>query len=317
MSKEITIAVIGSINADLIAYKSMVTQRANYAYGSNFEMNLGGKSLNVALTFSALSVDVALIARVGNDIFGLDILGNLVKRGLVTQYIKIEKEAHTGIGHVRVDKNGQYNTIVVNGANWKLNERDIDVFINDGHRPGYVVFNFETSVNLLKRVIPKFKSLGSKIVVNFSPVVNDMRDLFAVADVAVLNLEEAQQILDSKATDPKRLLEELKKLGPETIVITLGSDGAASLDSDGSLIQVPAQVAQVKNTIGAGDGFLACLVYSIALGLDISQSMVNATHVGKLICSKKDASLNQEDVLVLNSETTFVRSATKPETVKG
>lgn len=317
MSKEITIAAIGSINADLIAYKGMATQRANYVYGSNFEMNLGGKSLNVALTASALAANVALIARVGNDIFGLEILDKLMKRGLVTKYIKIDKDAHTGIGHVRVDKNGQYDTIVINGANWNLNESDVDVFINDGNRPSYTVFNFEADVNFLKRVIPKFKSLGSKIVINFSPIVNEVRELLAVADVAVLNLEEAQQILDSNSTNPKQLLEKLKQIVPGTIVITLGSDGAATLDSEGLLIQVPAQVARVKNTVGAGDGFLAGLVYSMASGIGISQSMINATHVGKLICSKREASLDKGDLLTLNSEATFVRSAKKSEWIKG
>ena len=152
MQKDILIVAVGSINADLVAEKSVTAQRANYAYGSNFEMNLGGKSLNVALTALALCNDVALISRIGNDIFGLEILNKAMKDGLITQYITIDEQAHTGIGHVRVDENGQYDTIVINGANWNLIEEDIDAFISDGYRPKFAIFNFETDINLLKKV---------------------------------------------------------------------------------------------------------------------------------------------------------------------
>ena len=317
MQKDILIVAVGSINADLVAEKSVTAQRANYAYGSNFEMNLGGKSLNVALTALALSNDVALISRIGNDIFGLEILNKAMKDGLITQYITIDEQAHTGIGHVRVDENGQYDTIVINGANWNLIEEDIDAFISDGYRPKFAIFNFETDINLLKKVIPKFKQINSQIVINFSPIVNNMRDLMNLTDIAVLNLAEAQQILESSESNPEELLKKLKSFGPKIVVITLGGDGAVAMNSDGLVIKVPAQVAKVKNTVGAGDGFLACLIYSIAQELSLEQALINATYVGKIICSKSEASLSAKDVLVLNSEPSFIRKIKTTLSSKG
>jgi len=317
MQKDILIVAVGSINADLVAEKSVTAQRANYAYGSNFEMNLGGKSFNVALTALALSNDVALISRIGNDIFGLEILNKAMKDGLITQYITIDEQAHTGIGHVRVDENGQYDTIVINGANWNLIEEDIDAFISDGYRPKFAIFNFETDINLLKKVIPKFKQINSQIVINFSPIVNNMRDLLNLTDIAVLNLAEAQQILESSESNAEDLLKKLKSFGPKIVVITLGGDGAVAMNSDGLVIKVPAQVAKVKNTVGAGDGFLACLIYSIAQELSLEQSLINATYVGKIICSKSEASLSAKDVLVLNSEPSFIRKIKTTLSSKG
>ena len=317
MPKDVLIVAVGSINADLVAEKSVTAQRANYAYGSNFEMNLGGKSLNVALTALALSNDVALISRIGNDIFGLEILNKAMKDGLITQYITIDEQAHTGIGHVRVDENGQYDTIVINGANWNLTEEDIDAFISDGYRPKFAIFNFETDINLLKKIIPKFKQINSQIVINFSPIVNNMRDLLNFTDIAVLNLAEAQQILESSESNPEDLLKKLKSFGPKIVVITLGGDGAVAMNSDGLVVKVPAQVAKVKNTVGAGDGFLACLIYSIAQELSLEQSLINATYVGKIICSKSEASLSAKDVLVLNSEPSFIRKIKTTLSSKG
>ena len=317
MKKNISILVVGSINADLIAYTNSGSQRANYAYGSDFEFNLGGKSLNVALTASTFTEDIVLISRVGNDIFGLEILERLAHRGLVTQYIKIDQSAHTGVGHVRVDEHGQYDTIVINGANWNLEESDVEAFLSDGYIPQYVVFNFEANVQFLKKIIPTFKALGSKIVMNFSPIVTDMRELLSMVDIAVMNLEEAQQILDIGDEDPLLLLRQLKSLGPEIVVITQGADGSVALNNDGGLLHVPAEKASVKNTVGAGDGFLACLVYSLGIGIDLEQSMINATWVGEIICSKREASLDNEDVFTLNSEATFVGSIVSSVSAKG
>lgn len=317
MKKNISILVVGSINADLIAYTNSGSQRANYAYGSEFELNLGGKSLNVALTASTLTGEIALISRVGNDIFGLEILERLSHRGLETRYIKIDQSAHTGVGHVRIDEHGQYDTFVINGANWNLEESDIDAFLAEGHEPRYVVFNFETDIRFLKRIIPTFKALGSKIVVNFSPIVNEMSDLLNMVDIAVMNLEEAQQILNNLDRDPLLLLRGLKSLGPETVVITQGAGGAVALSKDGGLLHVPAKKAAVKNTVGAGDGFLACLVYSLGIGIDLEQSMINANLVGEIICSKREASLDNEDVFTLNSEATFVGNIISSVSTKG
>ena len=36
---------------------------------------------------------------------------------------------------------------------------------------------------------------------NFSPIVNNMRDLMNLTDIAVLNLAEAQQILESSESN--------------------------------------------------------------------------------------------------------------------
>lgn len=101
------------------------------------------------------------------------------------------------------------------------------------------------------------------------------------------------------------------------MVITLGNQGAVALDSDGSIVKVPAQLAKVKNTVGAGDGFLACLIYSISLGLKIEQAMINATHVGKIICSKSESALSASDVLILDTEPTFTIKLEKTTAPKG
>ena len=169
----------------------------------------------------------------------------------------------------------------------------------------------------MKKIIPKFKQINSQIVINFSPIVNNMRDLLNLTDVAVLNLAEAQQILESSESNPEDLLKKLKSFGPKIVVITLGGDGAVAMNSDGLVIKVPAQVAKVKNTVGAGDGFLACLIYSIAQELSLEQALINATYVGKIICSKSEASLSAKDVLVLNSEPSFIRKIKTTLSSKG
>jgi ribokinase len=118
--------VVGSLNADLIAYVGEEGSAASYATGSNFEMAAGGKSLNAAMSIASLDPSVTLVGRVGSDDLGNFITGTLRARGITTEGIIRDDRIHTGVGHVRVNPEGEYDTVVVPGANGNFSAADVD-----------------------------------------------------------------------------------------------------------------------------------------------------------------------------------------------
>ncbi|MDT5211125.1 MAG: ribokinase [Mycobacterium sp.] len=64
------VCVVGSLNADLIAYESNTWIPGAYNVGDRFEMGAGGKGLNVAMSIAATGLPSYLVGRVGNDMFG-------------------------------------------------------------------------------------------------------------------------------------------------------------------------------------------------------------------------------------------------------
>ncbi|MEV0094683.1 sugar kinase [Streptomyces sp. NPDC050738] len=96
------------------------------------------------------------------------------------------------------------------------------------------------------------------------PLLPAMSVLFASADEAELLLEVAPGSLT-----PAELALAIRKLGPQTAVVTLGAEGAVSVGLSGTVHTVPAVPVPEIDPVGAGDSFVAG--YLAAL-LDKAQS---------------------------------------------
>ena len=99
------VCVVGSLNADLIAYESDTWIPGAYNVGDRFEMGAGGKGLNVAMSIAATGLPSYLVGRVGNDMFGHFLKRALMQGSVNHDLVKTDPTAFTGIGHVRVKLN--------------------------------------------------------------------------------------------------------------------------------------------------------------------------------------------------------------------
>jgi ribokinase len=292
-----SICVVGSLNADLIAYLGPKGSAASYATGRNFEMSAGGKSLNAAMSIAALDPTVTLLGRVGADDLGTFLTGTLRRRGITTGGIIIDPQMHTGVGHVRVNPEGEYDTVVVPGANGNLSEADIDDYLAHHEPPAYVVLNLEVPLPAVRRAATRFRELGSTVVLNLSPVHPEAGTVLPLADVVVLNLSEACHVLDLPAgKDERTLLTALRAAGAGTAVLTLGEAGVAAIGADNELIRQEVEPAAVVNTIGAGDSFLAMMVLAMAHGHSFPVSLRAANEAGRLVCGRSESFLTSADI---------------------
>ncbi|MCE2472581.1 MAG: ribokinase, partial [Anaerolineae bacterium] len=63
------IVVVGSFNADLVAYLERMPRPGETVHGDRFATFAGGKGSNQAVAAARLGADVTFIGRVGNDVF--------------------------------------------------------------------------------------------------------------------------------------------------------------------------------------------------------------------------------------------------------
>ena len=74
------IMVVGSANQDLISYSDIQPQLGETVMGKTFMTACGGKGGNQAVASSLLGLTpVSILCRVGNDIFGNNLLTNFSK----------------------------------------------------------------------------------------------------------------------------------------------------------------------------------------------------------------------------------------------
>jgi hypothetical protein len=83
------IIVIGSANTDMVVKSGKLPFPGETILGGTFLMNAGGKGANQAVAAARLGGDVALIAKLGNDIFGKQTIDGLNKEGINTGHVHL------------------------------------------------------------------------------------------------------------------------------------------------------------------------------------------------------------------------------------
>ena len=80
------IVVIGSSNADLVVSTDRAPEGGETVLGNGFIINHGGKEANQAVAVLRIGGNVSFISKVGNDIFGSQILRHFEEEGMDVSY---------------------------------------------------------------------------------------------------------------------------------------------------------------------------------------------------------------------------------------
>ncbi|MEY9913145.1 2-dehydro-3-deoxygluconokinase [Catenulispora sp. MAP12-49] len=97
-------------------------------------------------------------------------------------------------------------------------------------------------------------------------------------DLLFASTEEARILLAQGDDDPPALAKALRELGPRTVVLTMGAQGAVSTDPEGVHEAAAVQVTEI-DPVGAGDSFVAGYLASLLDGADAATRMRSATRV--------------------------------------
>ena len=105
-----------------------------------------------------------------------------------------------------------------------------------------------------------------------------IRALLPSVDLLFASWEEARVLAQSRTEDPVELAGQLLKTGPRTVVITMGRDGALSLDADAQH-RIPAEPVTEIDPVGAGDAFVAGYLSTLLAGADTETCLRAAARV--------------------------------------
>src|SRR3954470_11731230 len=96
------ILVVGSINMDLVTQANEFPRPGRTLFGSKFATHAGGKGANQAVAAARLGARVAMLGRVGNDAFGLELKARLAREGIATDWVREVAGTSTGIASITV-----------------------------------------------------------------------------------------------------------------------------------------------------------------------------------------------------------------------
>ncbi len=123
------IAVVGSVNLDLVARTERLPRPGETVTGATFERHPGGKGANQAVAAARLGAEVRFIGMVAVDDLADEALAGLEAAGVDTESVGWISEAgvHTGVALIYVDGVGETEIVVAPGANAHLSPAEIDV----------------------------------------------------------------------------------------------------------------------------------------------------------------------------------------------
>ncbi|MPY64314.1 ribokinase [Streptomyces spongiae] len=284
--------VVGSANADLVIGVERRPGAGETVLGSDLALHPGGKGANQAVAAARLGARTALLARVGDDAHGRLLLDSQRDAGVDTVGVLVGG-APTGVALITVDPSGDNSIVVSPGANGRLAPEDIRSATSLLHVSRVVSAQLEIPLETVVEVVRRLPE-GTRFVLNPSPPRPLPEEVLAACDPLIVNEHEARVIVggDLEGT-PEDWARALLVLGPRSVVVTLGAEGAlvASASAEGST-RVPSVKVEAVDTTGAGDAFTAALAWKLGTGAELAGAAAYAARVGAAAVTKAGAQVS-------------------------
>lgn len=272
------VIVFGSMNMDLSIECDRMPAAGETIGGHDFITNPGGKGANQAVAAARLGAEVRMVAAVGADGFGAELVAGLEAAGVDCSRVTRAEGTSTGVA-VIVRSAGDNRIVLSAGANHLLGPGDVARALREAAEPGDVLLvQGECDEAATLAALREARALGMFTVYNPAPA-RPMPDA-AWADVDLVCLNETEcELMCGVRPDGERGCElaaaRLRELGAGSVAITLGSAGSVGFDAadPGTAVRVPAARAEVVDTTAAGDTYIGALAAGRAAGMPLAEAM--------------------------------------------
>ena len=146
------ILCLGGINMDLVTFSNRLPADGETVVGERFVTYPGGKGANQAVAAARMGAQSAMVGRVGDDMFGPQLMDLLRSAGVETGAVGVVPETNSGIAVISVGEGGQNRIVQVLGANDTCGDAEYDAIAELLPQTSALLLQLEVSVDLSRRV---------------------------------------------------------------------------------------------------------------------------------------------------------------------
>lgn len=285
------IAVVGSLNMDLIVRSPRLPQAGETIIGSEFQTLPGGKGSNQAVAAARLGGQVAMVGRVGNDGFGATLLETLREAGVNHDYVLMDEQHPSGVALITVDDEGGNTIVVASGANMALTPEDVEQAEDIISAARVLLLQLEIPLPAVQRAAEIASANGVTVILNPAPARPIPDEIMQLVDILAPNESETMLLTGAPVTDDAEIISAaaaLREVGPETVILTLGARGALLSTAEYSS-RLPSFSVNVVDTTAAGDAFLGGLAVALAEGCPLPDAVRWGNAAGALATTRPGA----------------------------
>jgi ribokinase len=248
----------------------------------------GGSAVNTAIDGSRLGLRTAVIAKIGFDSFGRIIVDELLREGVDISGLRVSSTGRTGFTIVVIDRDGNIVMYGFKGVAEELEPNEVDNEIISTARYVHIAsLRLDTSLKvaeIARKASAKISWDPGRVLAKKG--LKELEKMIKSVDIVLVNKVEASAITGLDIDKYRESAKILKDLGPELVVVKLGSRGVYAF-GDGVDEEVPAvKVDRVVDTTGAGDAFAAGLIAGILRGYSLRKALLYANTVAALKITK-------------------------------
>ena len=260
-----------------------------------FHKRTAGAETNVAIGLARLGYRVGWLSRLGDDSWGRYLLAEMRREGIDCSHVTVDAQARTGIVLKERAVDGrdpaiEYHRKGSAASRMTCGELDLAFLTSARHLHATGVFAAvsATCLDTQRAAIEAMKAAGRTISfdTNLRPTLWQSREvmartlngLAARCDWVLPGLEEGR-ILTGLST-PEEIAGFYLDQGSQWVMVKLGAEGAyyGGRDRAGYVPAVP--VAEIVDTVGAGDGFAVGVVSALLEGRDIDAAVRRGAWIG-------------------------------------
>ncbi|MGL5116174.1 MAG: ribokinase [Beijerinckiaceae bacterium] len=261
------IAVVGSINVDLVVRVPRVPRPGETLAGGEAKLLLGGKGANQAVAARRLGASVVLIGATGDDVFATHARSLLAAEGLDLAHVRTCAVA-TGFAMIAVADDGQNSIVIAPGANSALSPGDLSAAGAALSASRVLLLQNEIPAAVSRVAAGMVRSAGGIVIVDPAPALGFEVGILALAGYVTPNETEAEVLTEIAVDGPEAGLAAARRLvamGAVTAIVKLGASGVVYSGAAGEGHVLAPKVVAV-DTVAAGDCFNGALAVALSRG---------------------------------------------------
>lgn len=267
---------------------------------NTFEKKIGGAELNLAIGCARLGLKAGWISRLGNDEFGRYIQTFTRGEGIDVSQVELVDGYPTSLNFKEIMEDGSVRTFYYRDKSPTLtmtpDDLDEEYFKQAKilHLTGIYPAIAPGNIAIMDQAIALAKKHGLKI--SFDPNIrlrmwtkDEARAALSriLPDVDILLAGDEEMDIIIGESDPKAIIEKVKDLGISYIAIKQGEKGSVGYHNGEIIEAASVKAAKVVDTVGAGDGFNAGVLYGITKGWPLEKTMNFANTIGSMVVGVK------------------------------
>jgi 1-phosphofructokinase len=282
-----------------------------------YQSDPGGKGVNVASNLADYGLQVSVTGFLGEE--NTRIFERLfTRKQIADHFVRIAGSTRIGI---KISDEVQQETTDINFPGQTPDQNDIaklfhlvdtlvldhDWFVMAGSIPA------GCPQDIYRDLVQRVTSQGRSVALDTSGEGFRLA-LPAIPTMVKPNLDELQELVERSLPDQREVIRAARQLlsqGMETVVVSMGAQGALFVEADQVILAIPPRV-NVKSTVGAGDAMVSGVVAGKILGADLAECARLGTAFSVSVISRVGSGLPAKEVIEKTKQQITVQEITSP-----